>query len=84
MTTMTATAASKSFAKIVRNTNLTHEPVRVTSESGSAVILSEEDYESLLETIELLEIPGFRESIVKSEREYASRKIKTFEDIFGE
>jgi antitoxin YefM len=84
MTTVTASVARKSFGKILRETQVTHEPIRVTSSAGSAVILSEDDYESLIETLNLLESPGFRTTLRNAEKEYSSGDTCFFEECFGE
>ena len=84
MTTITATEARKSFFKIIKDTRKFHEPVRITSPSGTTVMISEDDYDSMVETMHLLEEPGFKESLALSEKEYASGKTKSFEEVFGE
>ena len=64
----------------MRNINITHfrknifdlleqtirfnEPLNVTTKNGNAVVLSEEDYNSLTETLRLSSIPGMKEKIV--------------------
>jgi prevent-host-death family protein len=43
----------------------THEPVLITGKRANAVLLSEEDWKAVQETLYLLGIPGMRESIRK-------------------
>ena len=45
------------------HTNITALRKNVTTRSGNAVILSEQDYNSLLETLHLTSIPGMTESL---------------------
>ena len=40
-----------------------HEPVQIVSEKGNAVLIAEEDWQAIQETLYLLGIPGMRESI---------------------
>ena len=42
-----------------------HEPVFVTGKQGNMVMISEEDYRAMEETIYLSSIPGVREKIVR-------------------
>ena len=46
-----------------------NEPVHVTTKAGNAVILSEEDYNSLMETLYLLANPKLVERIKSDEKE---------------
>ena len=41
----------------------THQPVVITGKRGNAVLISEEDWNAISETVNLLSIPGMRESI---------------------
>jgi len=66
MTTLTATAARRDFFDLVKGATEGHKAIRIQHRQGTAVLLSETDYEGLLETLELLSIPGFRASIKKS------------------
>lgn len=52
-----------------------NEPLTVSTKKGNAVILSEEDYHSILETIYLISNPDFMKDLKQSKRE--SRKTYT-------
>lgn len=41
-----------------------HKPVVISGKRGNAVLLAEEDWNSINETLYLLSVPGMRESIV--------------------
>lgn len=41
-----------------------NEPVNISTKDGNAVLLSESDYNSLMETLYLTSIPGMKETIV--------------------
>jgi len=42
-----------------------NEPVNISTKDGNAVIISEEDYNDLMETLYLNSIPGMREKIIE-------------------
>ena len=63
MKTVTATAARKDLFKLLKRSVRGHRQYRITHYEGNAVLLSQEDYESLLETLELLSTPGLLKSI---------------------
>lgn len=59
--TITATHAQSHFFELVENAVKEHRQYRIAHEAQSVVLLSEEEYESLLETLYLLSIPNFME-----------------------
>ena len=65
MTTITATQARKQLYRLIAAVAESHEPVHITGRNGDAILLSEEDWRSIQETLYLLSIPGMRESIRK-------------------
>jgi prevent-host-death family protein len=65
MTSITATEARKSLYKLVDEVQESHEPVQITGKRGSAVLVSEDDWRAVQETLYLVSIPGIRESIVE-------------------
>ncbi|HKK65208.1 MAG TPA: type II toxin-antitoxin system Phd/YefM family antitoxin, partial [Clostridia bacterium] len=64
-TTLNITNARKDLYKLVQQVIESHEPVRITGKQGSAVIVSEEDWKNIEETLFLSSIPGLRESIIE-------------------
>ena len=42
---------------------ITHEPILITSKRNNVILLSEQDWAAVQETLYLLSIPGIRESI---------------------
>ena len=64
MTSITATEARKSLYKLVDDVQDSHEPVQITGKRGSAVLVSEDDWRAVQETLYLVSIPGMRESII--------------------
>ena len=81
--TITATEARQQFYQLLRKSVKGHVPVKITSKNGDAVILSEEDYEGLLETLELLSVPGMRRSIREAKADIRAGRTKSLKDIFG-
>ena len=50
---------------LIQRVNSTHEPVEITGKELNAILIGEEDWRSIQETLYLSSIPGMRESIVK-------------------
>lgn len=65
MPTLTATEARKRLYSLVDEVKESHEPVQIVGKRGSAVLISEEDWRAIQETLYLTSIPGMRESIRK-------------------
>jgi antitoxin YefM len=63
MKVITAKEAQDILQKLLEETANSHEPIQITSESSNGVLISEEDWRSIQETLYLLSIPGMRESI---------------------
>jgi antitoxin YefM len=82
MVTITTTNARSNLFHIVKKTAKGHIPTKISSKDGNVVIISEDDYESLLETAELLSVPGLKESIKKADKEIEKGELYSFEDTF--
>jgi antitoxin YefM len=65
MTTVTATEARKQLYKLLDDVSDTHEPVQITGKRGNAVLVGEDDWRAVQETLYLVSIPGMRESIIE-------------------
>ena len=65
MTTMSATEARKQLYKLLDDVSQSHEPVQITGKRGNAVLISEDDWLAVQETLYLVSIPGMRESILE-------------------
>jgi len=63
MPTLSATEARTKLYRLIDQTSLSHEPIVITGKRGNAVLISEDDWRSIQETMYLLNIPGMRESI---------------------
>lgn len=65
MTAISASKARSSLFQLLDNVAASHEPVLITGKRGNAVLIAEEDWRSINETLYLLSIPGMRESIIE-------------------
>ena len=65
MTTIKATEARAQLYRLLDETAETHEPIQITGKRTNAVLISEEDWRAIQETLYLLSVPGMRESIRK-------------------
>ena len=65
MTVITATEARERLYRLLDEVSASHEPVHISGKRSNAVLVSEEDWRSIQETLNLLSVPGMRESIVK-------------------
>jgi len=65
MTTLTASQARIKLYKLLDTVAKNHEPVQITGRRKNAMLVSEEDWGAIQETLYLTSIPGMRESIIK-------------------
>ena len=69
MAVMTATKARSNLYSLIDQTKEFHEPIIISGKRNNAVLISEEDWNSIQETLYLCSIPGMRESILKASKE---------------
>ena len=82
MNSITATNARSNWFQLLKDTIKGHLPAKISSKEGNAVLISENDYESLLETAELLFVPGLKKSIKKADKEIEGGDLYTMDDVF--
>jgi antitoxin YefM len=63
MTTLTASEARSNLYRLIDEAASTHTPILITGKRSNAVLIAEEDWRAIQETLHLLSIPGMRESI---------------------
>jgi antitoxin YefM len=63
MPTLTATEARSKLYRLIEEAASSSEPIVITGKRVNAVLISEDDWRSIQETLFLLKIPGMRESI---------------------
>ncbi len=65
MQAISVTAARRGIFHLLEEVNLNHHPILISSKKKGAVLIAEDDWRSIQETLHLLAIPGMRESIVE-------------------
>lgn len=64
MSIMNPSKARENFYKLLEQTVVSHEPTHITGKHGNVVMVSEEDYKAMEETMYLLSIAGMREKLI--------------------
>ena len=80
MKTISITHARQNIYNLVDDTILSSEPLQITSRKGNVVLVSEEDWKSIQETIYLLSVPGMPEALIEGKNTPID-KCKTAEEI---
>jgi prevent-host-death family protein len=65
MTALSTTEARKRLYNLVDDVKESHEPIQIIGKRSTAILVSEEDWRAIQETLYLTSIPGMRESIKK-------------------
>ena len=65
MRTINVTKARADLYNLLIETSESHEPIQITGKKSNAILVSEEDWRSIQETLHLISIPGMRKSIVE-------------------
>ena len=76
MTILKASEARSNLYRLIDEAADHHEPVQITGKRNNAVLVGEEDWRSIQETLYLLSIPGMRESIRKGLKEPLAKLSK--------
>ena len=63
MTILNATEARSKLYSLIDEAATSHQPIIITGKRANAVLVSEDDWNAISETLYLLSIPGMRESI---------------------
>ena len=66
MKTFTVTSARTNLYSLLDDVNSSHTPIQIIGKRGNAVLISEDDWRSIEETLYLRSIPGLFESIHES------------------
>lgn len=69
MSTINITNARKDLYNLVENVGLYHEPTLIVGKKANAVLISEDDWSAIQETLYLNTIPGMVESIQEGAKE---------------
>jgi antitoxin YefM len=76
MTTLTASKARANLYKLLDETAKSHIPVQITGKRTNGVLISEEDWNAIQETLYLLSVPGMKESLLKGMKTPVSKLHK--------
>lgn len=63
MKTIKAGETEQTLQELLEETAASHEPIQIISDPSNGILISEEDWSAIQETLYLLSIPGMRESI---------------------
>ena len=63
MKTITVSKARETLYGLLDEAASSHEPIQITGKRNNVVLISEEDWNAVQETLFLLSVPGMRESI---------------------
>lgn len=69
MTAVTATSARANLYRLIDQVNEESEPLTITGQRGNAVLIGEDDWRAIQETLFLESVPGMSESIRKARAE---------------
>jgi prevent-host-death family protein len=76
MISIPVTKARSKLYQLLDTAADSHEPIQITGKRSNAVLVSEEDWRSIQETLYLLSIPGMRDSIRKGMAEPLNKSSK--------
>ena len=65
MQTLSASTARTNLYRLIDEAATSHQPLTITGKRNNAVLVSEEDWAAIQETLFLLSVPGMRESILE-------------------
>lgn len=65
MTNINVTSFRKDIYNLLEQAIKYNEPINISTKNGNAVVLSEEDYNSLMETLYIETIPKLKEEILE-------------------
>lgn len=83
MKAITATSARSGLFSLIKDAVRAHQPYRITSKAGEAVLLSKDDFDGIIETLELLSTPGVLKGVRKAKKEIARGQTFSLEEVFG-
>lgn len=69
MTAVSATSARANLYRLIDQVNEESEPLTITGQRGNAVLIGEDDWRAIQESLFLASVPGFTESIRQARTE---------------
>lgn len=65
MKTINVTKARVNLYRLLNEANESHEPIQITGKNGTVVLIAEEDWRAIQETLHLTSISGMKDSIIE-------------------
>ncbi|MFZ0531096.1 MAG: type II toxin-antitoxin system Phd/YefM family antitoxin, partial [Propionicimonas sp.] len=79
MTAVSATSARANLYRLIDQVNEESEPLTITGQRGNAVLIGEDDWRAIQESLFLAGVPGFTESIRQARTEGIEAGSETLE-----
>lgn len=76
---ITASEARSQLFPLIEQVNTDSTPIIITSKKGNAVLISESEWEAIVETMYLLRTPANRERLAKSQAEVLAGNLYKYE-----
>ena len=76
MIILNTTEARSRLYSLIDEAAQSHQPIVITGKRGNAVLVSQDDWNAIVETIHLLSVPGMRESIINGMNQDVSECAK--------
>lgn len=76
MAVITASKAKNELYTLIEDIKTFDEPIIISGKSNNAVLISEDDWNAIQETLYLCSIPGMRESIINASNEPLSESVE--------
>lgn len=84
MEKLTINNAQKNLSDLVKSVTEENKVYEIEISDTSAVLISQQNYESLQETIELLSIPGLRESLQRSLKQVTDDETYSLDEVLAD
>lgn len=81
MEKLTAIVAQEKLINLVKLVTEEGKSYQIEIDNNSAVLISQKDYDSLQETLELLSVPGLRESLQKSLQQISNNETYSLDEV---
>lgn len=65
MKTINVTKARANLYRLLNEANESHEPIQITGKNGTVVLIAEEDWRAIQETLHLTSISSMKDSIIE-------------------
>ena len=75
MTNTNITNFRKDIYKLLEQTIKFNEPINITTKDGNAVVISEEDYNSIMETLYITSIPNLKDGIISRTKDSEDKYV---------